>query len=38
MESAGTVAELLALETGRDRQWQEMQVAAFNQVAAGYLP
>ena len=38
IESAGTVAELLAVETGHDRQWQEMQVAAFKEVAAGYLP
>jgi glycerol-3-phosphate dehydrogenase len=38
IESAGTVAELLAAEMGQDRQWQEMQVTAFKAVADGYLP
>lgn len=38
VDCAGTVAALLASEMGRDQQWQEMQVAAFKKVAAGYLP
>lgn len=38
MDCAATVAELLAAEMGHDRHWQEMQVAAFKEVAAGYLP
>ena len=36
--SAAIVAELLAAETGQDRHWQEAQVIAFKEVAAGYLP
>ena len=38
IESAGTVAELLAAEMGQDQQWQETQVTAFKAVADGYLP
>lgn len=38
IESAGTVAELLATEMGQDQQWQETQVTAFKAVADGYLP
>ena len=38
VDCAPTVAELLAKETGRDRRWQEEQMAAFREVAAGYLP
>jgi glycerol-3-phosphate dehydrogenase len=34
---APRVAELLARELGRDAAWQETQVNAFRQVAAGYL-
>jgi glycerol-3-phosphate dehydrogenase len=38
IESAGIVAELLATEMNQDRHWQEIEVAAFKAVAAGYLP
>ena len=38
IESAGTVAELLAAEMSQDQQWQETQVTAFKTVADGYLP
>jgi glycerol-3-phosphate dehydrogenase len=38
VDCAGTVAELLAAEAGHDRHWQKMQVTAFKEVAAGYLP
>jgi glycerol-3-phosphate dehydrogenase len=34
---APAVAALMAREFGRDRRWEEAQIAAFNQVAAGYL-
>jgi glycerol-3-phosphate dehydrogenase len=34
---APTVAALLAQELGRDHAWQQQQVAAFTQVAQGYL-
>ena len=36
-EAAPTVANLLAHELGRDEKWQAAQVAAFQEVAAGYL-
>jgi glycerol-3-phosphate dehydrogenase len=36
VECAGVVAELLAGELGRDRQWQEQQVAAFRETAKNY--
>jgi glycerol-3-phosphate dehydrogenase len=35
--AAPRVAELLAQELGRDRAWQEAQVAAFTALAQGYL-
>ncbi|HEV2483452.1 MAG TPA: glycerol-3-phosphate dehydrogenase/oxidase [Puia sp.] len=38
VDCATIVAELLAVEMGHDRLWQEAQVAAFREVAAGYLP
>lgn len=38
VDCAASVAELLASEMGCDRAWQEAQVAAFREVAAGYLP
>ncbi len=37
MECAGPVAELMAAELGRDRSWQEQQVAEFRALATGYL-
>ena len=37
IECAGPVAELLAAELGKDRGWQEGQVAEFGALAAGYL-
>jgi len=37
-EAAPRVAELLAAELGRDRDWQAAQVDAFQELAAGYLP
>lgn len=36
IECAGVVAGLLAAELGRDRQWQEQQVAAFKELAKNY--
>jgi glycerol-3-phosphate dehydrogenase len=38
MEAAPRVAELMARELGRDAAWQESQVTAFRELAAGYLP
>lgn len=38
IECAGTVATLLAAETGQDSHWQEQQIAAFSALAADYLP
>ncbi|GFE56552.1 glycerol-3-phosphate dehydrogenase/oxidase [Geobacter sp. AOG1] len=38
MEMAPTVARLVAYELGRDTAWEEAQVAAYRQLAAGYLP
>lgn len=38
IDCASTVAELIAGEMGHDRAWQEAQVEAFSEVAAGYLP
>ncbi|HEY4335471.1 MAG TPA: glycerol-3-phosphate dehydrogenase/oxidase, partial [Puia sp.] len=37
IECAATVAELLAAELGRDREWQKQQVEEFKELAAGYL-
>lgn len=37
IDCAAPVAELLAAELGRDKEWQRQQVADFNQLAAGYL-
>lgn len=37
IECAEPVAELLAAELGRDREWQLQQVAAFKKIAEGYL-
>lgn len=37
MELAGPVAEIMALELGRDKAWQQAQVASFNALAKGYL-
>lgn len=34
---APAVASLMAQELGRDRRWEEAQIAGFNQVAAGYF-
>jgi glycerol-3-phosphate dehydrogenase len=36
--AAPRVAELMARELGQDRAWQEAQVAAFTELAGGYLP
>ena len=38
LEIAPLVAELMAGELGRDQQWQQEQVAAYRQLASGYLP
>jgi glycerol-3-phosphate dehydrogenase len=38
IEVAPRVAELMAAELGRDAAWQAEQVAAFNELAEGYLP
>ena len=37
-EAAPVVASLLAKELNRDRDWEEGQVRAFRELAAGYLP
>jgi len=37
IECAEPVAELLAAELGRDREWQLQQVADFKRIAEGYL-
>ena len=37
IECAEPVAAMLAAELGRDREWQMQQVAAFKQIAEGYL-
>jgi glycerol-3-phosphate dehydrogenase len=34
---APRVADLLARELGRDRAWRDAQIAAFHEVAKGYL-
>jgi glycerol-3-phosphate dehydrogenase len=34
---APRVAEILARELGRDKQWQTRQIEAFNQIARGFL-
>jgi glycerol-3-phosphate dehydrogenase len=36
--AAPLVAGLMARELGRDRAWQEAQVAAYTELARGYLP
>ena len=38
MAIAPRVAELMARELGRDKAWQEAQVAAYCELARGYLP
>ncbi|MFP4624176.1 MAG: glycerol-3-phosphate dehydrogenase C-terminal domain-containing protein, partial [Gemmatimonadota bacterium] len=38
MEIAPRVAELMAVELGRDEAWQRDQVDAFRTLAEGYLP
>ena len=38
LEMAPQVAALLARELGRDTAWQEEQLRAFRELAAGYLP
>jgi glycerol-3-phosphate dehydrogenase len=38
MAAAPRVAELIAAELGRDRAWREAQVAAYRDLASGYLP
>jgi glycerol-3-phosphate dehydrogenase len=35
---APAVAKLLAAALGRDETWQKRQLAAFNEIAAGFLP
>ena len=37
LEMAPRVAELMARELGRDRAWEEAQVAAYRDLASGYL-
>ena len=37
IDCAEPVAALLAVELGRDEEWQRQQVADFKRVAAGYL-
>ena len=37
MEAAPEVARLLAAELGRDENWRKHQVAAYRELAAGYL-
>ncbi len=38
IEMAPAVARLMASELGRDAAWEEAQVDAYRQLAAGYLP
>ena len=38
IEAAPQVAKLLAAELGRDKVWEEQQVAEFRTLAASYLP
>jgi glycerol-3-phosphate dehydrogenase len=38
IEAAPVVAGLMAAELGRDSAWEQSQVAAFGDLAAGYLP
>ncbi len=38
MESAEMVSALMANAMGKDLQWQQEQVSAFNAIAANYLP
>lgn len=38
MEIAPRVASLMAAELGRDQNWQDAQVHAFQELARGYLP
>jgi glycerol-3-phosphate dehydrogenase len=38
IELAPAAASLMAVELGRDEKWQKRQVAAFNEIAAGFLP
>jgi glycerol-3-phosphate dehydrogenase len=37
LRMAPRVAELMAHESGRDAEWQSRQLAAFAEVAKGYL-
>ena len=37
LRMAPRVAELMARESGRDAEWQSRQLAAFAEVAKGYL-
>lgn len=37
VEAAPAVARLLAAELGRDQTWQDAQVSAYRELAAGYL-
>jgi len=37
MSAAPRVAQLMAQELGKDLAWQENQVAAFSELAQGYL-
>jgi glycerol-3-phosphate dehydrogenase len=37
MEAAPLVAEMLASLTGKDAQWEQEQLEAFNKLAKGYL-
>jgi glycerol-3-phosphate dehydrogenase len=37
IKMAPRVAELMAVELGRDQRWREVQVAAFNAIASNYL-
>jgi glycerol-3-phosphate dehydrogenase len=38
MEIAGTVADLIAAELGRDGAWKSIQVNDYKALAQGYLP
>jgi glycerol-3-phosphate dehydrogenase len=38
MAIAQRVAVLMATELGRDAAWQEAQIAAYTELAGGYLP
>ncbi len=37
MEIAGPVADLMAMEMNKDHRWKEQQVAAYKELANGYL-